>query len=177
MISRCAVPFLVLALAACGSEAEEPKSPEEVQAEIEKLPTQTPGLYRITTKLLDVDVADLAPEQADLMKQKGDLKPDVSEQCVTQEESDKGVKDVVKGISEASGGGSCSFSKFAVDGSELDSVMTCEGPLGSGGDVAIAGTVEDTGFDLVMDMKIDASVMGEIAMKMNVKSERIGDCP
>ena len=177
MMTRFALPFLVLGLVACGSEVEEPKSPEEVQTEFAKLAKQTPGLYRVTTTIMDIDVADIAPEQADMMKQKTDVEPDVREQCVTQEESDKGVKDIVKGISEASGAGDRSFSKFNVDGSALDSKMTCDGPMGTGGDVGIAGTIEETGFDLVMDMKIDASVMGEIGMKMKVTSERIGDCP
>lgn len=177
MIARFAMPLLALGLAACGSEAEEPKTVEEVAAEMEKLPSQLPGLYRITSQVLEVDVSDLAPEQAELMKQKSDVKPDVNEQCVTQEEADKGVQDIVKGISEASGAGNCNFAKFAVDGSKLDSQMTCEGPMGTGGDVAIAGTIEETGLDLVMDMKIDASVMGNIGMKMKITSERIGDCP
>ncbi|MGB7373980.1 DUF3617 domain-containing protein [Pontixanthobacter sp.] len=177
MIARFAMPLLALGLAACGSEAEEPKTVEQVAAEMQKLPPQMPGLYRITSEIIEIDVAELSPEQAELMRQKSDVKPDVNEQCVTQEEADKSVQDIVKGISEASGAGNCSFAKFAVTGTRLDSQMTCTGPMGTGGDVAIAGVVEETGLDLIMDMTIDASVMGEIGMKMKITSERIGDCP
>ena len=54
--------------------------------------------------------------------------PETSERCLTEEEASKGFEDMVRGMGEADETAKCDFTKFDVDGSDLDAKMTCSGP-------------------------------------------------
>ncbi|WP_209348170.1 DUF3617 domain-containing protein [Pontixanthobacter sp. CEM42] len=173
---RFCLPLLALGLAACGSEAEEPKTQEEVAAAIEELEKPEPGLYRTVTEVVDVSITGL-PEAQQAMAEQQAQRTDTSERCLTQEEAENGFQDMVRGLGQADQSSQCEFSKFDVSGSDLDANMKCSGPMGSGAEVAMSGTVQSDQTDLEMDMKISGGPIGEMNMKMNIKSERIGDCP
>ncbi|MDN3644836.1 DUF3617 domain-containing protein [Pontixanthobacter aestiaquae] len=173
---RFCLPLLALGLTACGTEAEEPKSAEQVAAAIGELQKPEPGLYRTVTEVVDVSISGIPEAQQALAEQQA-KRTDTSERCLTQEEADSGFQDMVRGLGQADESSQCEFSKFDVSGSDLDANMKCSGPLGSGAEVAMNGTVQSDKTDIAMDMKISGGPMGEMSMKMNIKSERVGDCP
>lgn len=174
------LPALAFGLAACGSEPEQPENSmteEEVAAEISELPKPLPGLYRNTTTLVDMTVpgateADLVRIREEAKIQEGD-----KERCLTAEEAEKGYQDIVSGLAEAQQGMSCNFSKFAAEGSQLDAALACDAGFGTSANIAIAGTVAEESSDMTMDMKLGIPVVGDMSMKLNIKSERLGDCP
>ena len=174
---RFCLPLLALGLAACGGEAEEPKSDEEVIAEMNELAKPEPGLYRTTSEMVSMNIPGMPPEQAKMIEQQRNSGPETSERCLTEEEASKGFEDMVRGMGEADETAKCDFTKFDVDGSDLDAKMTCSGPVGSGAEITMAGTVESDKTDLTMDMKVDAGPLGEMNMQMKVNSERVGPCP
>lgn len=170
------LPLIALGLSACGSDAEEPKTEDEVIAAMEDLAKPEPGLYRTTTEMVEFSVPGLPEEQAQqLRKMRGDGVK-TSEQCLTEEEANRGFKDMLREMSKPDEGLSCDFTRFDTSGSDLDAKMTCGGPGGTGAEIVLAGEVETTRSDLTMKMKVDAGPLGEMDMTMKTKSERIGDC-
>ncbi len=176
MYLRFCLPLAALALASCSGEPEEPKSQEEVLAAMEDVAKPQPGLYRTTTEMVEFNMPGLSEEQQSQMAQMQQTGSNTSEQCLTAEEADKGLEEMVRNLSQPQDGLSCDFTKFDADGSDIDAKMACSGPAGSGATIALTGTVAETKSDLKMDMTIDAGPMGEMNMQMTTKSERIGDC-
>lgn len=172
----CSIPVLVL-LAACGSEPSEPKSTDDVIAEMSELPKPMPGLYRSTSELIEFDVPGLSPRQADEMRQMSGLRGDVQERCLSPQEAEKGYEDMIRQIGEVQNGLDCDFTKFDAEGKDLDANLSCKGPGGSGAKIAMTGTIEETRSNIDMDMTMSAGPLGEMKLKLETKSERVGDCP
>ena len=169
-------PLLLIGLAACSDEPEEPKSMTDVEAEAEKLAKRTPGLYRTTTEVLETSVDGLGPEQADRAEGRTKTGQEVSESCLTKEDADKGVKEMLLALSQPDLQAQCDFTEFSVDGDDVNAKISCDGPLGTGGKVAMDGQVKAESLNLNLDMNVNASLMGEFAVKMKIQSERIGPC-
>ncbi len=173
-------PLFAISLAACGSDAEEPVdavSQEQIEAEVRELPLPVAGLYRRTTKVLEFDVPGASPEDLEKMKQEAQVENEIEEHCVTEAEAAKGYKDFVRELGEAQDGLSCNFTQFDADGSQLDAKLACDAALGASANIAIAGTLEPEATDMVMDMNLGLGFVGEMTMKVSMKSERIGSCP
>jgi len=168
------------ALGACGDEAAEPKTAEEVVAEAENLIKPRPGLYRSTARLNEIDVPGLPAGQAEQMRaMMGGAEGQTSETCLTQEQADEGFRDFARQIGEGGQGAKCEFSEFDAAGSKLDAALQCTGPGGVAVDMTMTGTVDRESSDLTMTMsqKNPALPGGEMRMAMSVTSQRIGDCP
>jgi len=175
-----AAPFLVLGLAACGSDAEEleePISQEQIAAEVGELPVPSAGLYRQTTQILEFEVPGASEEDLKKMQEEAALENETQESCLSEEEAAKGYKDLVQDLSEAQEGLTCNFTQFDADGSQLDAKLACDAPMSASAKIAIAGTLEPDATDLIMDMTIGIPFVGDMKMKLAMKSERIGPCP
>ncbi|AKM07856.1 DUF3617 domain-containing protein [Pelagerythrobacter marensis] len=169
-----------LALAACGNEPDEPKTAEEVIAAADKLVKPRPGLYRSNAEIVDFEIPGISPDQAARMREMAaGLQGEDTTQCLTQEQADEGFRRIVQRLGEGDEGVSCEFSQFDAQGSDLDAALTCSGPGGVSADMTIDGTVEaeSSTMRMAMSQKSDAIPGGEMRMTMQVKSERIGDCP
>lgn len=169
-----------LALSACGSETDEPKSSEEVMAAAEKLVKPRPGLYRSNAEIVDFEIPGIPPAQAAQMRDlAGGLQGKETTRCLTQAEADEGFRRVVKRLGEGQGGITCAFDRFDAAASDLDANLTCTGPDGVEATMAIDGTVEAESSRMRMEMSQNSPSIpgGEMRMTMQVVSERIGDCP
>ncbi|MEC9068044.1 DUF3617 domain-containing protein [Pelagerythrobacter marinus] len=169
-----------LALAACSSEPDEPKTAEEVIAAADKLTKPRPGLYRSTAEIVEFDIPGIPPEQAARMREMAaGLRGEEHTQCVTREQADEGFRRVVRDLGEGDRGVSCDFSSFEADGSDLDAALTCTGPGGVNAQMTIDGTVAPESSRMRMEIRQEAAAIpgGEMRMTMEVESERVGDCP
>ncbi|WP_338446413.1 DUF3617 domain-containing protein [Pelagerythrobacter marensis] len=169
-----------LALAACGSEPDEPKTADEVVAAADKLVKPRPGLYRSSAEIVDFDIPGVAPDQAARMREMAaGLQGQERTQCLTQDQADEGFRRIVRGLGEGDDGVSCEFSQFDAQGSDLDAKLTCSGPGDASSDMTIDGTVEAESSRMRMEMRQKSAAIpgGEMRMTMQVVSERVGECP
>lgn len=141
---------------------------EAAKAAQAEMPRPQPGLYKTTIVMTDLQIPGMPPE----MKGRGAGMTRTMEDCLTQEEVDKGYEALVKQGQD----GECSYEKFDVAGGKLDAVMVCQSQ-GRSARMTMTGTTTATSADLdaTMAMKFDGA--GEGTMTFTTKHERIGDCP
>lgn len=177
--------FAVLALpsllfvAACGEEAKEPKTTEEVIAEVGELERPQAGQYETKVSLLEFAVPGLPAEQAEKIKgMMGNAGAQSSSYCLTEADAKKGFEEQVRKMGQGQGGLDCSYDQFDVDGGKLAATMTCKGPQGMDATMKIDGTTSATATSMTMDMSQKAAMIpgGEMRMKMKMDSKRTGDC-
>lgn len=174
-----AMPLLAaFALAACGSEksADQPKTLEEVKQEAAKIEGPKPGQYRSSVKMLEFDIPGLPPQAADQMKQMmSGQKSQTHEYCLTEADTKGGYEEMVKKGQQ----GNCTFDRFEATSSTIDAVMTCKMEQGMVSNVTMKGTTRHDGMTMDMDMvQNDANIPGgKMHMKMQMVSQRLGDCP
>lgn len=173
----CGLASLALPLAACGKKQESngPKSMEEVKQEAAKLDRPSPGQYKQTMEIMQIDVPGMPPQAAEQMKAMM-RKSQVREFCLTREDSDKGFRDMYKDVGKRDG--QCTWSRFDANGGKLDAQMNCKAPQGGSGLITLAGTVSETGSDVTMSMDMSgaAQPMGNMKMTMHMTTQRLGDC-
>lgn len=169
-----------LALTACGQEASEPKTADEVVAEAGKLEKPQPGEYETKVELVEFSVPGLPQQQAEQMKaMMAGAQEKANRYCLTEAEAAKGFEDSIRKMTEGDGRMKCDFKKFAVDGGKLDAALACNGPQGMTADLAMDGTASSQASAMHMTMVQKAPMIpgGEMRMEMNMTSRRVGDCP
>lgn len=169
-----------LALVACGSEPDQPKTADEVIAAAEDLVKPRPGLYRSSAEIVEFEIPGIPPAQAARMRDMAaGLQGQAQTQCLTQAEADEGFKRVVRQLGEGQNGVSCTFSRFDAAGGDLDAALKCTGPSGVDADMTIDGTLEEERSQMRMEMSQQSAEIpgGGMRMTMEVVSERVGDCP
>jgi len=165
-------------LAACGSSADQDGdgaiSNEEAAAAMGNAVQPQPGQYRVSTNVIEFDVPGLGDEMKQQMKTM--MSASASQEntfCLTPEEAAKnGPEEMVKSMAE----GNCTFRKFDVSGGNISADMQCTDEAGRVGTVLMEGNMSNSSSDMTMTMDQEVQGMGQMHMKMNVKSERIGDC-
>lgn len=145
-------------------------SSEEIAAEARDAVRPDPGQYRSTTQLVDVEMPGAPPEMVDMMR--ANMSNRTSEFCLTEEEVNEGFEAMAKRSQD----GDCTFSKFDVDGGDIDAEMSCSMPQGSDMRMTMQGTGTPTSSDMTMTMEGELPGMGNAKMTMKVTNERIGDC-
>lgn len=168
-----------LALAACGGSADSVDADADGDGEItseeqtaafnksaEQIKPQ-PGKYKITMEFVS---AEGMPEEMQAIMGKG-MNQSI-ERCLTPEEAEKGFGQPPEGEDER-----CKMEKYTLSGGDLEMAMQCKN---KNGDVEMetnaAGKVTPTSQDLTITTKGDAGPLGDAAVTMKVKQERIGDC-
>ena len=167
-------------LGACGKEAAQPKTAEEVVAEAGKLAQPEPGQYETKVKMMEFSVPGLPPEQAERLKSMmGGIERNTSTYCLTPSEAKKGFEESIRKMSEGQGGLKCNFDQFDVDGGELTAEMSCKGPQGMTSTMQLDGTAtaQSTSMHMKMAQKAGMVPGGEVRMEMQMDSRRVGDCP
>ncbi len=137
------------------------------KAESEGLKPQ-PGLYKTTVVMEGIDIPGMPPEMAD----HGAGLTTTIEDCLTQEEVDKGFGELMK----QGQNGECSYEKFNLAGGAIDAVMVCNAQ-GAKTRMEMAGTATATGADITAKMAMNFADAGEGTMTFTAKHQRIGDCP
>lgn len=166
----------VISLAACGSkeDASKPKSMEEVKEEAAQLDRPEPGQYKQTFQITRLEVPGMPKEAAEQMKAMMTASQE-SVICLTKADTDKGFKDMFKGVGK---GNQCSYSRFNVDGGKIDAQMDCASPQEGTATMKINGAVTPSGSDVTIDMdtKGGQQPMSNMKMTMHMTTERVGDC-
>lgn len=127
-----------------------------------------PGLYKTTVTMGGIDIPGMPPEMAD----HGAGLTTTVEDCLTQEEVDKGFGELVK----QGQNGECSYEKFDLVGGAIDAVLLCQAE-GRQTRIAMNGTTTPTSADLNATMALDFEGAGKGTMTFTAKHQRIGDCP
>jgi hypothetical protein len=134
----------------------------------DEMPRPQPGLYKTTVTMTNIEI----PGMPDNMEGHGAGLTRTIEDCLTQEEVDKGFEALVKQGQD----GECSYERFNVAGGKLDAVMVCEAQ-GRKARMEMTGTTTTTGADLEATMAMAFDGAGEGTMSFTAKHERIGECP
>ena len=174
-----ATPIAALALTACGTEPDQPKTFEEVAEEAAGMTKPLAGQYTSTTELVDFSMPGQPPAMAEQLKEmtSGQFSQ-TSTSCLTQEEADEGMEEKFRDMGEGMNELKCDFERFEVDGDNVDAKLACSGDGGVSAGLTMAGTVEAERqtVDMTMDMRGAQIPGGQMELKMKVVSERTGDC-
>lgn len=174
------LPFLIFALAGCGSEPSAEKSADEVIAVANQMAKPLPGLYETTGQLREFSVPGVPAAQLEMMKKQFAANAGRTNTfCLTPAQAENGFEDMMRQLGEAGEGVECAFSKFDASGTKLNAMLSCTGPSGTKMAMDMDGTVAPDRSDMMMTMKSSSSMMPGMEMTMVMKSEsrRIGDCP
>lgn len=176
MRSIFAFPLIAaFALAACGDDADEALTDEElaagdVAAVIEDNGAKPQaGEYSTTVELVEFDAPGL--EESAIAEARAEFAAGAGEPnlyCVGEDTTrEQWFSEMVEA--------SCTLSRFTADGNDLDGAMTCNSDIGLNGRVEVAGRTAEEGSDLRMTYSLPLET-GEGTVRMRVVSERIGEC-
>lgn len=142
---------------------------KEVAAKVEASGVKPqPGLYKATITMTGIDVPGMPAEMAG----HGAGMVTTTEDCLTQEEVDKGFEELMK----QGQNGECAYESFALKDGKMDGVMVCKTPEGSAR-MTLTGTAMPTASEFTASTKMNFEGVGEATMNFTAKHERIGDCP
>lgn len=128
-----------------------------------------PGEWQSTTQMVDMELpSEVPPQVADMIRQQmGEAT--TSAMCITQEDIDEAPQRMFD-QSE----GQCSYSKFSMEGGQLNATATCDTGQGTL-TMRMSGSYTDTTYEMQMSMNGDAG-MGPMAMTYATTGERVGAC-
>ncbi|WP_228243386.1 DUF3617 domain-containing protein [Porphyrobacter sp. GA68] len=165
-------------LTGCGggdeqNAAGEAMSQQDVAAAADAAVRPQPGQYRITTQLLDLSMPAMPGANSDQLRSM--MEASLSQErltCLSAQDAERGYEEMLRQSQD----GRCEFQRFSAVGGRLDAAMTCRGEGGQA-TMTMTGTANSTASDVTMSMRSTVPQMGEMAMQLRVRSERIGDCP
>jgi hypothetical protein len=164
-----------LALAAMPAAALAALSTEEVVAEAAKLPRVTPGLYRMTLEMLEIDAPSASKEEAKgLRLVMGKNGEEAKESCVTPEDAaiapgDELVREILADR--------CTFDHLRVSGETISAIVQCPAGDDLPSRVKMSGRVGAEGMQLMLTVEQKPAGQEPIRISMRVSTERLGDCP
>jgi hypothetical protein len=179
LIGGTLMGLAAMTLAGCGSDeagqdAGSAPAAEEVQQAAKSISRPTPGEYRQTVEITRFEVPGMSEEQAEQVRA---MLANVPEKtfCLTEEEADKGFKDMLDSLP---GDSECSYSRFDVDSGRLDAQMECKDASGATAKATMAGTVSSEGSDVLLDIEqgIPGSGGQKSLMSMHARTTRLDDC-
>lgn len=171
--------FAASVTAACSSEPDVDltnATPEQVANAMKESgiasDMRQPGLWATTMSVTDMQVPGMPPEMVERMKQTIGA-GQRQEVCVTQAEIEK--LDSFIGQNNAN----CTFDTYKVGGGKVSGKATCKPTPEMTQTMTMSGTYTKTTSDMTMTSEITggAPQMNGTKTTMNVKSERVGDCP
>lgn len=170
----------LLALAGCGesdsgsadADGDSEVSVAEAADRVESAGIKPdPGQYRMTMEILEFTVPGAPAGMADMMRQ--EMGNQTSEYCLTPEDAERGYEEMARQSQQSD---ECTFSRFDVDGGNIDAEMTCNTPQQGTMTMTLQGEGTATASTMNMTMRGDFSGMGEMTMRARASHERIGDC-
>lgn len=174
VLSLVSLTLAVLMASGCSKSADQPKSPDEVKAEMSKIDKPEPGQYRTTMKIIDVRIPGMDPAKAAQMKGMFGATGKSFDFCLSKEDADKGFEE----LNKRSAQGKCSYDNFSVSGGRLDAKITCQTGQGMTTTSEMHGTYTSTGSKLTMTSDTGAAAMPGKGMHIEaeVTNERLGAC-
>ena len=164
-----------LALAALPAAALAALSAEEVVAEAGKLPRVTPGLYRTTLEVLEVDAPSASKEEAESLQSAMGSKGEAAEEaCVTPEDAAIAPGDELVGEILAD---RCTFDHIRVSGEAISAIVQCPAGADLPSRVKMNGRVGAEGMQLMLTVEQELAGQEPIRISMRVSTERLGDFP
>ena len=160
---------VLIALAACSPKAEKTEAPApEAAAPVNAGAKMKPGEWRTTAKIVEMTMGGVAAPP-------GALRSNVGTECVTSDDFDDFVNR--RSMDERATGADCRFNDLKVAGGRFEGRSECTDPaMGGTRTMEMKGVYGET--SVTMDMTMTGqSPRGAMSMKMNIVSERIGDCP
>ncbi len=129
MRKNFAIPMIAaFALAACGSnaddatEASEAMSAEDVAGEMGSVETPIAGQYRTTPELLDINLPGAGAEFLEVLRSGfAEGAAEETTYCITEEQAANSCEEMLAQMAE----GNCTVTRFDVEGSTVDAVMSC----------------------------------------------------
>ncbi len=167
-----------ISLAACGGDAYEEvsgdsMSSDEMSDAMDAAAMPEPGQYRSTQELLEFEMPGLSEDMAGMIRSAfAEGAAEESTYCLTAEEAGNAREQMLENMAESD----CEVSRFDMAGGTIDAAMSCPTGEGVTGDVALTGTMDSNGADMVMSFSTDVPSMGAASIRMRVVSERIGEC-
>lgn len=161
--------FAAAALAGCGSGDDaaggDAPTAEEVAAEAAQLQIK-PGLYTVTTSVLEMNMEGMPPEMAKGIA--GGIQGTEVTHCVTEADAQKAMQQMSEGPGQA--GSDCTYKTFEVNGSSFKSEMACNTGQGAG-TIKGEGTIAGEKWDYVAETDFPG-----MKMKARVVAARTGEC-
>lgn len=175
----CAV--LLGLVSACGQKADvelKNASVEDVAAATKSAQKLEPGLWKTTVEIVSVDLPGMPAAQkgmADSMANAMKSRKNVSEHCVTKEESEKPPAKML------GGDGNCTFENFKMAGGTLDAKMVCK-PSAQPGQMTMTMNGSFGGESYALDSQMTMSGMtgapgASMVVKAKTTGQRVGECP
>ncbi len=153
-----------------GERSDNAMSDAQITSAMNDLVKPQPGQYRTQVEVLEIAMPNLPESARDTMQQ---LAQKTQLSCLTPAQADKGYEEILK----RSQSGNCDFERFSATGGKIDARMICKSEQGGSMAMTITGTGLPTSSDVIMTMTSQILQVGDLAMKVRVLSERIGDCP
>lgn len=139
------------------------------------LPHPEPGLYRSSVRLLALTAPGLPPEAVARMKEGMARRGEGATACVTPADAARGYEDRIRKLA---GRPDCRLVRYSAAGGRLDAALSCAGREGGEAVLTMKGTMTPVSSTVEMSVRQSGpQVPGGLAMTMQVRSERIGDCP
>lgn len=140
------------------------------------LPHPAPGLYRTTVRLVSIDAPGMPPEALARMREGMAKGAEGRSACLTPEEAARGYEARVRQLANRP---NCAFDHFSAQHGRLDARLTCHGGQGATAVLAMNGSITPSGSDVQMVITQSGGQVpaGGMTMTMQVKSDRIGECP
>lgn len=171
-VTAAAIAALLLSGCSGGNADSDGNGKVSVKEAAEKargeLPKPQPGLYKTTVTMTNIEI----PGMPDSMEGHGAGLTRTIEDCLTEEEVEKGFEALVKQGQD----GECSYERFDLAGGKLDAVMVCDAQ-GRKARMEMTGTTTATSADLEATMAMAFDGAGEGTMSFTARHERIGECP
>lgn len=173
---RSIVCLGALALAACNSADDGPKTAEQAAEEMGEAPKMRAGLWTTTVEVTRFDMPGAPPEAKNMMQ--GMMgQGQSSEQCVSAEEANRDPREFLKESQQ----GNCTFGKFSVAGGAVDAQMTCKPEQGAEANVTMKGQIAPERVTMAIESAVTGAAApgqpGNMTMAMTMTSVRTGDCP
>ncbi|QZH75573.1 MAG: DUF3617 family protein [Erythrobacter sp.] len=170
------LPLLaVLALSACSDEADEALTDEalsadEVAAVIDDNGAMPqPGEYSTQVSLIEFDAPGL--QDATIAEARAEFEAGAAQPhlyCIGEDVTREAwLSEMVEA--------ECTLSRFTANGNEMSGAMACTAEEGLNGRVEMEGRTAEQGANLTMTYTLPTAA-GEGTVRMNVVSDRIGDC-
>jgi hypothetical protein len=121
-----------------------------------------PGQYRTTVTMLEIP--GIEPQSVDRT-------PTVTENCVTSSD----IANFTGGMAGGNSDDTCTQNSMNTSGGRIQGVSSCTGANGTS-TLRINGTYSATRIDMEINSTIDTPGVGAGTMRMNMTSERIGEC-
>jgi hypothetical protein len=173
--ATAAALLLAAGLAACDKADKGPKTLDQAKAEARQMQRPEPGQYKQITRITKFEVPGAPKEMVARIKAMMEGQGGNLTYCLTKADSDKGFEEMFKKVGE----GECKYDRFDASASTIDAILVCDSGQGGTARMAMTGTVGKTGSQVTVDVdqKNARTPMGNAKIVMDLKTERLGDCP